>query len=108
MEDVQAQFDAMISREFMNGAEDPAELETDVYGLRVMFYHRENPERHRTVLMPWLSYNQERADAMRHLMATSQPQLMLMSLARVVDDPAELLQWVPLGVRVVRLAEIPF
>jgi hypothetical protein len=92
-------FDALINQ-LMDDVDD----EPNIYGLRIMYYHPTDPDQRITALVPWLSYDLPTAERMRHIVATTGV-LQEAALRRTehTDIP-----WVPMGVKVVTLAEIPF
>ena len=97
-------FDTMIATEML--ASEPAD-ELTVYGLRAMFYSSADPGRRITVLIPWLTYSLDDAEKMRHEVARNRL-LMDMALLRLPLAASVDITWLPMGVRVVELAEIPF
>ena len=100
-------FDSIISTEFLTDAE--PDSEATVYGVRIMFYHPTDPDRRITVLAPWLGYSLERAESMRHAVTTNHHAMMTaLAMAQHLAPQTEDVAWVPMGVRVVTLAEIPF
>jgi hypothetical protein len=93
-------FDDIITKEFLSDAE----TDDDIYGLRVLYYDPQHPDARMTAMIPWLTYDRNTADRMRHTVANNGV-LLQAALRRAKDTN---ISWVPMAVRVVMLAEIPF
>jgi hypothetical protein len=100
---IEGQFPEISDLEEMSNEKDD---DKPVYGLRILFFNVDT-QAVRTVLMPWLTYDQRRAEKMRTQLLGPRADILLPMLYRAYPQACPL-HWIPVGIRTVRLAEIPF
>lgn len=96
-------FDQMMTQ-MVNSEADQLE-DRDVYGLKIRWYDPCTDD-HFTTLWPFVSYDADVAHSARHITQAQDVAKLVRILSKV--DPTACPHSVPLAVRVVRIAEIPF
>src|SRR5215831_1494047 len=93
-----------LMTEIVNGLD--AGDDGPVYGNKIMYgTYDERPDL--TMLMPWLTYSKHRAHHMKNRLRAKDQEPLLMRLFHTAF-PDEHQTFVPIAVKIVRLAEIPF
>jgi hypothetical protein len=96
------QFDDIINTEFLGETSD---MDRDMYALQILFLNTNTSERRTTVMC--LSYDLQHVTRMRHALRSLDSPLLMRALRKEYPTACAL-HWLPIGVRIMRLAEIPF